>query len=225
MKLLAIDTSTEMATVAIAVDKQIQSEEQMGIRQHAQLILPMVERLLISAGLTFSQLDGIVFGRGPGSFTGLRIACSVAKGLAYAQDLPLFPVSSLAAIAKDVYQKEAPDSNVLAMVDARMHQVYWACFSGLSYEVLEQVSNPMDIQLESDNPWILAGVGFESYVPQLPEAVRKLLIKQRTHYPKAQAMIELVQDGHVHAVSAADALPVYIRDKVTHTSIGGESVG
>ena len=106
MNLLAIDTSTEHATVAVTAHGELFSEEQGSMRQHAQFLLPMVERMLGLAGLSLTQLDGIVFGRGPGSFTGLRIACSVAKGLAYAHDLPLYPVSSLAAIAYEAHQAD-----------------------------------------------------------------------------------------------------------------------
>ena len=90
MNLLAIDTSTDHATVALAFGNELLSEEQGSMRQHAQFLLPMVERLLTSASLSFSQLDGIVFGCGPGSFTGLRIACSVAKAFAFAHDLLAF---------------------------------------------------------------------------------------------------------------------------------------
>ena len=219
MNLLAIDTSTEFATVAVATQGEIYSEEQGSQRQHAQLLLPMVEHLLASAELSFSQLDGIVFGRGPGSFTGLRIACSVAKGLAYAHDLPLFPVSSLASIAADVYHTEMEqfaDANVLAMIDARMHQVYWGYFIGDSFNVLEQVSSVADIKLALDKPLILAGLGFEQYASQLPAEVRARIVKECTIFPKAASMIRLVQGGQIMAVSAAEALPVYVRNQVTH---------
>ncbi len=219
MKLLAIDTSTEQATVAIAMDNQIHSEEQSGMRQHAQLLLPMVERLLANTELSFSQLDAIVFGRGPGSFTGLRIACSVAKGLAFAHDLPLYPVSSLAAIAFDVNQ--ASNLPILAMIDARMHQVYWGYFTHGSYSVLEQVTSAADIVLPSDAPFILAGVGFDSYELQLPNAIQSQMMTKRTVFPNAKAMIRLVQSGQVQVVSAAEALPVYIRDKVTQGEAHG----
>jgi tRNA threonylcarbamoyladenosine biosynthesis protein TsaB len=219
MNLLAIDTSTEFATVAVAAHGEIYSEEQGSQRQHAQLLLPMVERLLASAGLSFSQLDGIVFGRGPGSFTGLRIACSVAKGLAYAHDLPLYPVSGLATIAYDVYHREMEqlaDANVLAMIDARMHQVYWGRFTGESFSVLEQVSSVADITLTLERPLILAGVGCELYISQLPVDIRARIVKECTIFPKAASMIRLVQSGLILAVSASEALPVYVRNEVTH---------
>ena len=99
MKLLAIDTSTEVASVAVLLDEAIFCTELESQKTQAQLLLPMIDKLMIDTGIQMNQLDGIIFGCGPGSFTGLRIACSIAKGLAYAHDLNLIPVSSLAAIA------------------------------------------------------------------------------------------------------------------------------
>ena len=224
MNLLAIDTSTELATVALTVDNTLYFEEQGSMRQHAQLLLPMIQRLLIEAGISFKQLDGIVFGRGPGSFTGLRIACSVAKGLAYAHDLPMYPVSSLAAIANDVYQTEK-EAIVLAMIDARMHQLYWACFTNASYEVQEQVSSPADIKLPSTGKLILAGIGLESYLSQLPENIQAQITTQCTIAPNATAMIRLVQGNHIKPVSAQEAMPVYVRNQVTHGAPKGEAHG
>ena len=218
MKLLAIDTSTDTATVALAVNGEIYTEEQAGMRQHAQFLLPMIERLLALASLSCHQLDGIVFGRGPGSFTGLRIACSVAKGLAYAHDLPMYPVSSLASIAYEV----GLGQRILTLIDARMHQVYWAYFSKDSFDVPEQVSVASEIKLPSDNPFILAGVGFEPYAVQLPIELQAQIIQQRIIYPRAKAMIRLVEMGHIKAISAEAALPVYVRNQVTQ---GGESRG
>ena len=225
MNILAIDTSTDVASVALDVHGIIYSDEQGGLRQHAQLLLPMIEQLLARADLSFSQLDGIAFGRGPGSFTGLRIACSVAKGLAYAHDVPLYPVSSLAAIADEVYHTDQScDSShsILSMIDARMHQVYWGYFTGASFHVDEKVTAATDITLSSVRPLILAGVGFESYALQLPPVVIGQIVKQCTIFPKATAMIRLVQSGKITAVSAAEALPVYVRDDVTQ---GGETRG
>lgn len=217
MNLLAIETSTECASVALTINGDIRSEEQGAQRQHAHLLLPMVERLLAEAALNVGQLDAIAYGRGPGSFTGLRIACSVAKGLAYAHDLPLFPVSSLAAIASEVLQqKDIPKNTaVLAMLDARMNQLYWACFTNQINEVEERVSGVTDILLSADNPLILAGVGYEPYLQQLSSNIQARMTSHFTIYPKAQAMIRLVLTGTIKAVSAADALPVYIRNQIT----------
>lgn len=214
MKLLAIDTSTERASVALAMGDDIYSDEQGSVRQHAQLLLPMIDGLLEKSGTVFNQLDGIVFGRGPGSFTGLRIACSIAQALAYAHDLPVFPVSSLAAIANEVYHSEldlAPDTQVLAMLDARMQQVYWASFARDDTSPAEHVSAPEEIIVPT-TPFIIAGVGLETYAAQFPLSWQTQIVKQREMYPDARAMIRLVKCGQVTAVNAGNALPVYVRE-------------
>ncbi len=214
MKLLAIDTSTERATVALAIGDEIYTDEQGSLRQHAQLLLPMVDGLLVTAGMQLNQLDGIVFGRGPGSFTGLRISCSIAKALAYAHDLPVYPVSSLAAIADEVYHTEPEmmgDTQILTLLDARMHQVYWGCFARDDVSPVERVSAAEDV-FADETPLIVAGVGLDTYAAQLPVSIQQQIIKQRTVYPEAAAMIRLVRRGQIQAASAAEALPVYVRE-------------
>ena len=225
MKLLAIDTSTERATVALLAHGEIHKEEQGSLRQHAQFLLTMIERLMAKAAISFNELDGVIFGRGPGSFTGLRIACSVAKGLAFAHDLPVYPVSGLSAIAYDARRNEGEgNATVLAMIDARMNQVYWGAFTAASYETEEFVMTATDIQLPISDSVILAGVGIEEYSTQFPQGLQEQIIKKYDISPSAQAMIELVQKGAVQSVSAAEALPVYIRNQVTHVA-KGESNG
>lgn len=218
MNLLAIDTSTECASVALVINGEFRCDEQGAQRQHARLLLPMLERLLIDADVKLSQLDAIVYGRGPGSFTGLRIACSIAKGLAYAHDLPLIPVSSLAAIANEVLQQDEVLKNaaVLSMLDARMNQLYWACFTDRSNnDVEEQVSEAKDIVFNNEKPLILAGVNYEPYMQFLAPDIQAKITRHLTIYPRAQAMIRLAQTGKIKAVSAADALPVYVRNQIT----------
>lgn len=215
MKLLAIDTSTERATVALAIDGTIYTDEQGSLRQHAQLLLPMIEGLLAKASVQLNQLDGIVFGCGPGSFTGLRVTCSIAKALAYAHNLPLFPVSSLAAIAQEVFYTQphlTPDTHVLAILDARMQQIYWSVISANAHASPESVSAASDVVLSSTAPLILAGVGIDTYAEQLPANIVAQIVGAHTVYPQAEAMIRLVTRGLIQPVSAADALPVYVRE-------------
>lgn len=215
MNILAIDTSTEQASIALVANGQVISDEVMGLRQHAEWVLPMIQRVLAQAELPLTALDGIAFGCGPGSFTGLRVACSVAKGLAYAHDLPLFPVSSLLAIVNEVYFKKpdlAVGTAVLAMLDARMQQMYWGCFVDGLLQGEEQVSAPSMIQLPSKTPLVAAGVGFEATLPLLPPAN---IMSECVIYPRATAMIRLVQEKKVQACDVASALPVYIRNQVT----------
>ncbi|VEG90699.1 tRNA (adenosine(37)-N6)-threonylcarbamoyltransferase complex dimerization subunit type 1 TsaB [Legionella spiritensis] len=221
MKLLAIDTSTEQASIALSVNDAMYYEERSAQRTHAQWILPVIEQLLAKADIRIKDLDGIVFGRGPGSFTGLRIACSIAKGLAYAHDLPLFPVSSLAAIAYELQAitGHSLDSHtILAMLDARMNEVYWAVYTDSDYEATEQVSSVKDVVTQQATPIILAGVG---YPPGLPDTLRQRIIMDLSVYPTAKAMIRLVQSGIIEPVTAAQASPVYVRNQV----VQGESRG
>lgn len=224
MNLLAIDTSTEIASVALQVKGELRTVEQGAQRQHAQLLLPMVEQLLAESELSLAQLDGIVFGRGPGSFTGLRIACSVAKGLAYANDLPLYPVSSLAVIAHQAFLQDevlTKDQRVLAVLDARMNQLYWACYNYGAFDSEEQVSDPDKIVVDLDKSLILAGVAYEPYLSQLSAGLQANLIKQLSIYPKAGAMINLACSGNIATVSAADAKPVYVRNQITQGEARG----
>ena len=218
MNLLAIDTSTCRASVALAVGGVIYSEHEDHVSEHARCLLPMIERLMGSVDVSLSQLDGIVFGRGPGSFTGLRIACSVAKGFAYAHDLPVYPVSGLASIAYDVYYNDsnlAPDTSVLAMIDARMHQVYWALYDQKGGGLLEHVTPASDVMIDSLAPVVIAGVGLNDYFAELPVAVHAHRVSERVVYPEASALIGLVQAGRVVPVTAALAAPVYVRNQVT----------
>lgn len=216
MNRLAIETSTDKASVAVSVQGRILSQTQDGVRLHAQTLLPLIEELLGQAGVSMSQIDALVFGQGPGSFTGLRIACSVAKGLAYARDLPVYPVSTLQAVGFSALQREPvhADSRVLVLLDARMHQLYWSCVSQ-DRMTQARVSNAADIYVEEAGSLRVAGVGFEPYLPHLPETLRARIAGWDTIYPDAACMLQLVERGGIPAVTAQQALPVYVRDKVT----------
>lgn len=216
MKLLAIDTSTEIASVAIMVDDELSCEEQGSQKTHAQLLLPLIDKLMVHAGLQMNQLDGIIFGCGPGSFTGLRIACSIAKGLAFAHDLGLIPVSSLGAIAWAARESEG-DINlpVLAVLDARMHEMYWSYFAEGSLVSEDKVNAVQEIQLPEQKPVIIAGVGIDEYWPDFPQQIKSRITNKITQYPNAAAMIHLAQHAEIKPVSAAQAQPVYVRNQVT----------
>ncbi len=123
LKILAFDTSTEYCSVALFLDGAIKSREVLAGQRHSELILPMVRQGLAEGGLALTQLDGIAFGAGPGSFTGLRIACGIAQGLAFGADLPVLGVCTLEALAQ-----EAGGGRVIAALDARMSQIYHAAY-------------------------------------------------------------------------------------------------
>jgi tRNA threonylcarbamoyladenosine biosynthesis protein TsaB len=220
MKLLAIDTSTSRATLALSVGDVVYTDEQDNLKAHAKELLPMIDRMLTQSGLHLNQLDGIVFGCGPGSFTGLRVTCSLAKALAYAHDLVMYPVSSLAAIANEVCHTEAnllPNMNILVVLDARMQQLYWQSFavSGTSI-IAEQVTDAADIMITPAGPLLVAGVGFEDYTSQCSPQLLSQIVAHRVVYPHANAMIRLVKAGLIQSVSAAEAQPLYVRNSVAH---------
>lgn len=212
MNLLAIETSSLHASVSLFSKGQWFYLEETKLKKHTEVVLTLVKQVLDEANASFEALDGVVFGEGPGSFTGLRVACSVAKGLAYAYDLPLYPVSSLKAIIFDAERFKLP---VLAMIDARMREVYWV-FDDLNAEVNLQahVSAPSAVSIPAVKQCVLAGLGFEPYIDELPEVLRQKIIKQVEIIPRADTMIKIVQTGCVEPVSAENAVPMYIRNQV-----------
>lgn len=220
-KLLAIDTATPRASIALAVGDIIYTKTQDNVREHAQHILPIIEQLLSEAGESMKTLDGIVMGEGPGSFTGLRITCSIAKGLAYGQTLPIYPVSTLASIAESVFEREADCQQVLTVIDARMNEVYWDCYQRDGQHLGHQVSVMSGITLMYQAPFMLAGVGYEPYLSTLPQAIMQHCIKQAEVFPDAAAMIRLVRAGRISPVSIGEALPVYVRNQVVQGASGG----
>lgn len=221
MKLLAIETSTEACSCALHIDGEIQEQSVIASRQHTTLILPQADKLLAEASLKPTQLDGLAFGCGPGSFTGLRIACGVAQGIAFAADIPVVPISSLATLAQAAYMEENAEK-VLAAIDARMNEIYWGCYvinqqGIMSCQSEDSVDKPQEINLPNIGPWYGVGTGWATYgeilAAQLKNAVQNY---QGKKYPQARAMIPLAlvafQTGKI--VSAEEALPVYLRNKV-----------
>jgi tRNA threonylcarbamoyladenosine biosynthesis protein TsaB len=222
MKLLAIDTSTEVASVALLMGGLISCEEQGAQRTHAQLLLPMIDRLMVKAGVQINQLDAIIFGCGPGSFTGLRIACSIAKGLAYAHDLKLIPVSSLGAIAWSAReQTNEINAPVLSVLDARMNEMYWSYFAPYKYVAIDNVTAVGTIQVPSAQPLILAGVGIDLYWDTFPTVIKDQVSHQLNLFPNAAAMIRLVQHINIPSISVAQAQPIYVRNQVTQGNSRG----
>ncbi len=215
MNLLAIDTTTDLASIALTVDGHCYSQEQLGARTHAYDILPIVIELLAQANIELRHLHGIIFGCGPGSFTGIRVACSIAKGLAYGLNLALYPVSSLHAVATFVRRNVAPSAAVLSMIDARMHQVYWS-YSTINSVTDECVNNVENITLpiNVDNKFYLAGIGWENYIQKLPQVLKENVIDYVSVHPQAEVMIYMVMNFMVKSVDIANALPIYVRNKI-----------
>ena len=220
MNFLAFDTATEACSCALFYRGEICERSEFAPRRHAELILPMAESLLAEAGISPSQLDGVAFGRGPGSFTGLRIASGVAQGIAGALDLPVAPVSTLAALAQGAWL-EHQARQVLAAIDARMSEMYWGIYqldaSGLMSGE-DMLTSAAAAPLPAEGMWLGTGSGWDVYsetlnarfAPQLSGFLLGQYPQARHLVPLAQAIFQSGQ-----AVSAEQALPVYLRNQVT----------
>jgi tRNA threonylcarbamoyladenosine biosynthesis protein TsaB len=222
MNLLALDTSTESCSAALLCGERLLERSELAPRRHAELILPMIDSLLAEAGISRRQLDGIAVGRGPGAFTGVRLAISVAQGLALGLDLPVVPVSSLAALAQDA---PVNDASILAVIDARMGEVYAGTFrrgaDGLVEALYEEtVGRAEKLILPQSKQWSVIGSGWHAYrdalAARLPAPPRWA---DGARYPQASAIARLAQPQFAagRGVSPEYALPVYLRDKVALT--------
>jgi tRNA threonylcarbamoyladenosine biosynthesis protein TsaB len=221
VKLLAVDTSTEACSAALLIDDEIIERYRLAPREHTQLILPMIDALLSEAGLKVVALDGVAFGRGPGAFTGLRIAAGVVQGIAFAADLPVAPVSSLAALAQGI-RREAGASRVLAAIDARIQEVYWGAYecddtARPRIVGVEAVCSPQRIPIPGGDGWYGVGSGWGVYLPHLQRRLAGSLRGwDAQRYPRAHdvALLGAAAIDRGEAVSAEQALPVYLRNEV-----------
>ena len=223
MKLLAIETSTEACSAALYLDGELNERYESVPQMHAQLILPMVDALMSEADISVTQLDVLAFGRGPGSFTGLRIAAGVAQGIAFGADIPVTPVSSLAALAQGIY-RERCTPHVLVAADARMSEVYWGIYQAdengiMRLHGLEQVSKPDFVDLPPDhhNNWFGAGSGWGVSAASLQHRLAsKISAYDADCLPHAQDIALLGVDAFDRGcrVHAHEAIPVYLRDDV-----------
>ncbi|MDP2243706.1 tRNA (adenosine(37)-N6)-threonylcarbamoyltransferase complex dimerization subunit type 1 TsaB [Pseudomonas sp.] len=216
--LLALDTATEACSVALLHDGQVISHYEVIPRLHAQRLLPMIRDLLAQAGVPLSALDAIAFGRGPGAFTGVRIAVGVVQGLAFALDRPVLPVSNLAVLAQRAL-REYGAVQVAAAIDARMDEVYWGCYRSENGEMRlaggEVVSPPEQVVLPPDatGDWFGAGTGWGTFAARIPLIPYE---QDGAMLPHAEDVLSLARFAWARgeAVVADDALPVYLRDKV-----------
>jgi tRNA threonylcarbamoyladenosine biosynthesis protein TsaB len=219
VKLLALDTAGPRCSVALLLDGKLAELDMPGERVHAESVLPMVERLLAEASLPLSRLDAIAFGRGPGAFTGLRVATSIAQGLAYGAGLPVLPVSDLAALAAAAMRLHKAE-RVMACLDARMHEVYWAAYErrpdGLAPLTQESLSPPADVTAPSVGDWFGAGPGWAAYGDVLKARISPLAGLDTDLLPAAGDIAHLGEKAFQkgEAVAPELALPVYLRDKV-----------
>jgi tRNA threonylcarbamoyladenosine biosynthesis protein TsaB len=218
LKLLAFDTSTE--TLSIAVDpgdgRPVLEHTGPGGAHASAGLIPAIEELLGQAGLALEGLDAIAFGRGPGSFTGLRTAAAVAQGLGFGAGVPVLPVDTLLAVAEEAHGA-CGSTQVVAMLDARMDEVYFASYERVGTEWVTRappaLGRPEQVQVPPG--WIVAGNALELHAARLPAGVTRV-----EALPTARALLRLapalLAGGAPHP--AAEALPLYIRDKVAQTT-------
>jgi tRNA threonylcarbamoyladenosine biosynthesis protein TsaB len=215
MRFAAIETSTEWCSVALWRGGEIAAIERRAGNRHSELALPMLESLFKNWGIKASSLDAIAFGAGPGAFTGLRIACGLAQGLALARGLPVIGISTLEALAQ-----EAGAARVVACIDARMREVYYAALekrAGRWHEVIAaQCIAPQSAPLPPGEGWVGCGSGFEVYGELLKSKVP--VVRPQIH-PTAVALAQLAAPRLAagEGVDAALAAPVYVREKVAFT--------
>ena len=223
MKILAIDTATEACSVALLDQGHCHEIFEIIPRQHTERVLPMVDKLLKEAGISLSQIDALAFNCGPGSFTGVRVGTSVVQGLAFSCDLPVIPVSGLAALAQLAFREEKKEK-VLSAIDARMKEIYWGCYrveSGLMQLVSEERVSPVT-EIVKQGEWHCQGSGWDSFQSELNQsALVNISSFTLQCFPHAQDVAILAADLYKQGktVRAEDAVPSYIRDEVTWKKI------
>lgn len=220
MKLLAFDASTEFLSIALQINEALEKVDIQAGQTASQLILPQIQQLLDKVQLNLSDLDGIAFGAGPGSFTGVRIACGVAQGLAFGANLPVVGVNVLMALAE-----ASGAERVIAASDARMGEVYHAAYlrkdGGWTEARAAGVYKPQDVPAVEGGDWVGVGTAWKAYDEilreQYPQQVTKILSEMT---PKAEAIMRLAMPifERGEAVSASEAKPIYIRNRVALTS-------
>ncbi len=239
---LAFDTSTDVLSLAVARGEQVWTQTLPGGAQASSGLIPAVLALLAQADMPLASLDAIVFGRGPGSFTGLRTACAVAQGLAFGANVPVLPIDTLLAVAEEARWAQvqagaiAPDTalTVLALLDARMDEVYSATYrwepvpgasSGRWHEALPlQVGAPEKLYMPDDRVVLQAGNAFAAYGDRLSQVAPGGLRCEAL--PTAAALLRLAPALWAQglALPAEQAMPLYIRDKVANTTAEREAM-
>ncbi len=240
MNLLALDTSSDACSVALMVDGNMIHDHQLAVRKHTELILPMVDGIMSDAELQISDLDGIVYGRGPGSFTGVRVSVSLTQGLALGADIGVLGISSLQAVAQSCL-REHDDKQVLSCIDARMNEVYFCCYQSTADGLMdalidEQLCAPSAIfklsklatshkqPTSRTTEWVAfrwAGSGADRYAGEITPALNLSGGQIRTGcLPQARDLLSLAlpfaRSGSWQ--DPAMALPCYLRNKVALTT-------
>jgi tRNA threonylcarbamoyladenosine biosynthesis protein TsaB len=241
VRILAIDTATECCSAALMLDGRILARDSVLEHGHAEQLLPMIDELLAEGAVALATLDAVAFGRGPGAFTGVRLAASVTQGLAFGAGLPVVPISDLRALAQRALEDDPAPDRVLVCSDARMREVYWACFGraadGRASAVGdEHVGDPGSVRLpdewhsrvpadarglRSRDPGLRAvGTGFSAY-PQLRATVAAgagSILAGLLPHARQIATLAAVEVDAGRICPPEEAVPVYLRDDVTRRS-------
>ncbi|WP_218758388.1 tRNA (adenosine(37)-N6)-threonylcarbamoyltransferase complex dimerization subunit type 1 TsaB [Vibrio parahaemolyticus] len=228
-KILAIDTATENCSVALLVNDQVISRSEVAPRDHTKKVLPMVDEVLKEAGLTLQDLDALAFGRGPGSFTGVRIGIGIAQGLAFGAELPMIGVSTLAAMAQASYRLHGA-TDVAVAIDARMSEVYWARYSrqehgewmGVDEECVIPPARLAEEAQADSKTWTTAGTGWSAYQEELA-GLPFNTADSEVLYPDSQDIVILAKQEleKGNTVPVEESSPVYLRDNVTWKKLPG----
>lgn len=229
LRILAIDTATESCSVAVWNEGVVASRFEISPREHTQKILPMVKSALEEANLTLQSLDVLAFGRGPGSFTGVRIGVGVAQGIALGAELPMIGISSLATMAEGVFRTTGI-KQVLVAIDARMGEIYCAQYQrndegiwlGEETEAVMKPEHFVEALQSTTGTWAMAGTGWQAY-PELKEGLPFTVVETDITLPAAQNMLPLAvaawHEGKATRVEEAE--PVYLRNEVTWKKLPG----
>ncbi|WP_034933254.1 tRNA (adenosine(37)-N6)-threonylcarbamoyltransferase complex dimerization subunit type 1 TsaB [Erwinia mallotivora] len=229
-QILAIDTATEACSVALLMNDQIKAQFELCAREHTQRILPMVQQILTEGQTTLARLDALAFGRGPGSFTGVRIAIGIAQGLALGAGLPMVGVSTLKTMAQRAWRLHGA-TRVLAATDARMGEVYWAEYQrdeqgnwqGEETEAVLKPEAATQRMLQLTGEWMQVGTGWDAY-PSLVAISHGLHLQGSDVFlPSAEDMLPLARAALAagNTVAPEDAEPTYLRNEVTWKKLPG----
>ena len=228
-KILAIDTATEMCSVALMVGDTLYSRNEIAPRDHTKKILPMVDEVLKEAGISLQEVDALAYGQGPGSFTGVRIGIGIAQGLALGADLPMIGISTLAAMAQNAYRQTGA-THVATAIDARMSEVYWAQYQrqqdGSWITIGEEcVVPPSDLVAhlgQDEFTWAQVGTGWQAYAQDFANLALNR-IETPVLYPESQdiAFLAKFELEKGNTVAVENSSPVYLRDTVTWKKLPG----
>jgi len=227
-KILIIDTSTEACSVAVTHGEVLFHQQDVTPRSHTKMVLPMVDAMLKKANLTLKELDAIAWGRGPGSFTGVRIGTGIMQGLALGANKPVIGISTLATMAQQAMDEHGA-TDVIAAIDARMNEVYWGVFKNIEGIATlidqETVVKPeaIDIAALEDTKYMAVGTAWAAY-PALKN-IANIEVNTDILYPSSHAMAPLAKAAFRLglAVDVDDASPVYVRDTVTWQKLPGRN--